>query len=169
MGFTISGASASASYDLYFVNSILAQRWQWRRVLSGIQCDDAGEAMFQLQHPDPYQGYFIILSAEDSDDDGLTDGYEAWFTYNGQTTTVDNPLTDSDLMKDSWEVEYGLDPTVGTGTEGEALTGTVMALQTRLSTIIITQQRQAMMPPLIRLLRHPHNVPSSQSLRPTRR
>lgn len=118
MGFTISGASASASYDLYFVNSILAQRWQWRRVLSGIQCDDAGEAMFQLQHPDPYQGYFIILSAEDSDDDGLTDGYEAWFTYNGQTTTVDNPLTDSDLMKDSWEVEYGLDPTVGTGTEG---------------------------------------------------
>ena len=116
---SISGADAGASYDLYFVNNIAAQRWQWRRVLTGIQCDDAGEAMFQLQQPDPYYGFFVILSAEDQDGDGLTDGYEAWFTYSGRRTSVDAMRTDSDSMKDGWEVEYGLDPTDTTGINGD--------------------------------------------------
>jgi len=118
LGFTISGAFANAQYDLYFVNNLLAQRWQWRRVYSGIQCDNAGSAMFQLKEPDPNQGFFVILSAEDTDGDGLTDGYETWFNYNGRKTVIGNPDTDGDLMHDDWEVEYGIDPTSAAGNDG---------------------------------------------------
>ena len=115
--FTISEADPGAQYDLYFVNDITAQRWQWRRVLSGIQCDDAGEAAFQLQQPDPNQGYFVILDAADKDGDGLTDGYEAWFNYGGLKTLVNDQDSDIDNMPDGWEVEYGLNPTPGGGTD----------------------------------------------------
>jgi len=51
--FAISGAFPNAEYDLYFVNTLSAQRWQWRRVYSGVKCDSAGQAIFQLQEPDP--------------------------------------------------------------------------------------------------------------------
>lgn len=120
LGFTISGASPFSQYDLYFTTDVgalndLTKRWKFRRVYSGIQCDGTGQATFKIPQPDPNQGYFVVLSAEDSDGDGLTDGYEAWFTYNGQRT-YGQPLggADSDLdgMNDGWEVEYGLDPTV---------------------------------------------------------
>ena len=76
--------------------------------------------MFQLDQPDPNQGYFVILSAEDSDGDGLTDGYEAWFTYNGRRTNLQNDYSDLDHMRDGWEVEYGLDPTDATANNGDA-------------------------------------------------
>jgi hypothetical protein len=115
---TISGALGGATWDLYYVNIITAQRWQWRRVLVGIQCNDAGEAMFRLQRPEPNEGYFVILSAEDQDKDGLTDGYEAWFHHNGLRTNLQQPDSDGDLMWDGWEVEYGLNPTVATGNDG---------------------------------------------------
>jgi hypothetical protein len=117
--FTVSDASPGARYDLYFVNNIVAPRWQWRRVYSEIVCDANGTATFTLEQPDPNQGFFVILSAEDLDGDGLTDGYEAWFSYNGQRTMVNDPLTDSDLMFDNWEVEYGLNPTLATGDDGD--------------------------------------------------
>ncbi|HVR37038.1 MAG TPA: LamG-like jellyroll fold domain-containing protein, partial [Methylomirabilota bacterium] len=108
---TISQAPAGALYDLYFVNDIGAEKWQWRRVFSGIECDASGAASFTIAGPDPSQAFFVILSAEDEDGDGLSDGYECWFTYNGQRTLVDNVLTDFDLMRDDWEVEYGINPT----------------------------------------------------------
>jgi hypothetical protein len=117
LGGTIWGAPAGATWDLYFVNSVTAQRWQWRRVLVGIQCNDAGEAMFQLQQPDPNQGYFVILSAEEtlpspgSIASGLSDGYKAWFNYSGRHMVIGILDSDQDLLYDGWEVAYGLDPT----------------------------------------------------------
>jgi len=120
LGFTVSGASPFAQYDLYFSNdaaalSDLTKRWKFRRVYTGILCDNAGQATFQLAQPDPNQGFFVVLSAEDSDLDFLSDGYEAWFRYNEtgtwRPTDVNVPDSDFDGMNDNWEVEYGIDPT----------------------------------------------------------
>ena len=108
--FTISQAPAHSSYDLYFVNNAFAPHWQWRRVFSGVQCDSDGGASFTLEEPDPGQGYFVILNAADTDGDGLANGYECWFNYNGIRTCLDEPDTDMDGMEDGWEVQYGLDP-----------------------------------------------------------
>jgi hypothetical protein len=115
---TISQAPAGAVYDLYFVNDIGAEKWQWRRVFSGIECDGSGAASFTVAGPDPSQAFFVILSAEDDDGYALSNGYECWFTYNGQRTLVDDPFTDSDEMVDSWEVEYGINPTVDADPHG---------------------------------------------------
>ena len=119
-GFQILMAPPGTPYDLYFVNSIAAQRWQWRRVFCGVQCDANGSATFKLRDPDPVQGYFVILCAEDTDGDGLSDGYECWFTYNGQKTVMDDPETDDDQMRDGWEVAYGLNPTSSGGVNDSA-------------------------------------------------
>jgi hypothetical protein len=116
--FTISDTFPGARYDLYFVNNIVAPRWQWRRVYSEIVCDANGIATFTVEQPDPNQGYFVILSAEDGDLDGLTDGYESWFTYVGQKTEVNQPDSEGDQMFDGWEVQYGINPMVATGNEG---------------------------------------------------
>ncbi len=121
--FTVSGAPPNARYDLYFVNDVLALntpalRWKFRRVYSDIQCDANGAATFSLAMPDPVQGYFWLLSAEDFDGDGLSDGYEAWFFYNGTHTRFDVRDTDRDGLKDGWEVEYGLSPVDDAGNNG---------------------------------------------------
>ena len=113
-------ALPNESFDLYFVNNITAQRWQWRRVYRGVQCDANGEATFALQQPDPVQGFFVILNAADDDADGLSDGYEDWFKYNDVSTVMNDPDTDGDLMSDGWEVEYGLNPTSAVGIDGAA-------------------------------------------------
>ncbi len=118
--FRVSDAPPNARYDLYFVTDIhafddLTKRWKFRRVYSDIECDANGAATIRISPPDPFQGYFVILSAEDDDQDGLTDGYEAWFTYNGQKTIVNQPDSDGDLMFDGWEVQYGLNPTPSGG------------------------------------------------------
>ena len=114
----ISSPMLGSTWDLYYVNSIMAQRWQWRRVLASIECNDEGEAMFQIQQPDSNMGFFVILSAEDTDGDGLTDGYEAWFTYGGRRTLIDFYDSDLDGMKDGWEVQYGLVPADPAGNNG---------------------------------------------------
>src|ERR1041384_4330543 len=36
---TMSAALPGAMFDVYFINDLSAQRWQWRRVCNGIQCD----------------------------------------------------------------------------------------------------------------------------------
>src|SRR5206468_304619 len=65
--FNILYAPRGSAYDLYFANSLLLPRWQWRRIYSGVQCDNAGQAVFDLRNPDPSQGQgsFIILDAGD--------------------------------------------------------------------------------------------------------
>ena len=65
----------------------------------------------QLQKPDPQQGIFVLLDAGDDDGDGLPNGYECFFTYNGNYTSCDNGDSDNDGLQDAWEVEYGLNPT----------------------------------------------------------
>jgi len=101
------------------VNNIIAQRWQWRRLLPGIQCDDVGDAVFEFQAPES-PAFFTALSAEESDGCGLSDGYKAWFHYSGHRMIIARTDMDSDGdgMKDGWEVEYGLNPTDGTGNNG---------------------------------------------------
>ena len=116
--FTVSGGFPNGPYDLYYVNTLLAQRWQWRRVYVGAQCDNTGNASFLLTQPDPNQGYFVLLSAADADGDGLSDGYEAWFNYNGAYTQINNNDSDNDFMFDGWEVEYGLNPMDSAGDNG---------------------------------------------------
>src|SRR5439155_12534322 len=116
--FAILYALPGSTYDLYFVNSISAQRWQWRRVYAGVQCDNTGQATFTLQKPEPNQGFFVILDAADDDGDGLSNGYECWFNYSGRRTCAQNADSDGDGLPDGWEVEYGLDPTDPNGNNG---------------------------------------------------
>jgi hypothetical protein len=115
----ITGALPGATWDIYYVNNIIAQRWQWRRLLPGIQCDDVGDAVFEFQAPES-PAFFTALSAEESDGCGLSDGYKAWFHYSGHRMIIARTDMDSDGdgMKDGWEVEYGLNPTDGTGNNG---------------------------------------------------
>ncbi len=121
MDFTISGADANASYDLYFVPTVAWERWQYRRIFSGIQCDANGHAAFQVPLPDPnlQMSFFLALSAKDDDSDGLSNGYECYFPYNGQFTKLQDPDSDLDGMWDGWEVQYGLNPMDDAGVNGK--------------------------------------------------
>jgi hypothetical protein len=110
-------AATGKAYDVYHrpdVNS------QWRRVSSGIP----GQKAFTFVNPNPSaEGDYIFLDAADYDGDGLSDGYEKWFTYTDsqglQKRT--NPLLLTSLggigddRKDGWKVAYGLNPMNNTG------------------------------------------------------
>jgi len=111
LNFSISNAPPGSKYDLYFRNSFVGDNWRFRRVCSGIQVDTDGQASFQLRKPDPQQGIFVLLDAGDDDGDGLPNGYECFFTYNGNYTSCDSGDSDNDGLQDAWEVEYGLNPT----------------------------------------------------------
>ena len=119
--FDVSGATGVDTFDLYYKHDLFAQheRWQWRRVFTGIKTDANGEASSTMEQPDPDQGFFILLNASDDDGDGLGNGYEAWFKYNGVPTVMNDPESDGDNLFDGWEVEYGLNPTSVVGNDGE--------------------------------------------------
>ncbi|MFN3407834.1 MAG: hypothetical protein ACK45B_02460 [Limisphaerales bacterium] len=118
----INGAFPGAEFDLYVAIEInaLPPRWKFRRVLNAIQCDGLGYALFRLPKPELGAGFvqFVVLATSDRDNDGLSDGYEAWFTYDGRRTIMDRADSDGDSMGDGWEVAYGLDPTQATGLHG---------------------------------------------------
>ncbi len=101
---------ANHEYDVYCVHDIGAQRWQWYRTKGGIKADGNGEAFFTLEDSG-LPTFFVVLDAEDEDEDGLSNGYEAWFSYGGRRTDPTIPDSDNDKMDDGWEVTYGLDPT----------------------------------------------------------
>lgn len=111
---SVTGALSTHTYDLYYVDNILAQRWQWRRVYCGIQPNSSGSATFLLQQPESSGGYFVLLDANDDDSDGLGNGYESWFTYSGRYSNMSVADTDGQI-DDGWNVAYGLDPTATTG------------------------------------------------------
>jgi len=116
---TVHSPVTNGVYDLYFVPDLNYQRWQWRRVLCGV----VGQTEYVLPMPDPGQGYFIALDAADDDNDGLGNGYEAWFNYgpSGLTTTNVPPNgsdSDGDSLPDGWEVQYGLNPTSANDPDG---------------------------------------------------
>ena len=106
LNFSISNAPPGSKYDLYFRNSFVGDNWRFRRVCSGIQVDTDGQASFQLRKPDPQQGIFVLLDAGDDDGDGLPNGYECFFTYNGNYTSCDSGDSDNDGLQDAWEVAH---------------------------------------------------------------
>jgi hypothetical protein len=103
--FEITGAPQDAAYDLYVSPILLEHGMPWRRYYSG----SPGQRWFICPMPDPIQyptGFFAAGLASDSDGDGLTDGYETLVSH----TQVNNRSSDTDLLPDGWEVEYGLNP-----------------------------------------------------------
>jgi hypothetical protein len=117
---TLLGQVTESAYDIYYLPN-LNPTTRWRRYYSG----SPDQHIFTMMTPSSGQGYFIALSAEDSDGDGLSDGFEAritqdpnpsnWRTHHADLTKVD---TDGDQMPDGWEVEWGLDPDNSTGNNG---------------------------------------------------
>lgn len=115
--FIISGARSGAVYDLYYTQNLA--NYRWRCIYSGIKCNDEGSATVEIKIPGDNQGYFIIVSADDQDNDGLTDGYEALLLKNGSNMAViDNDDSDFDSLNDGWEEQYGLDPLDGEDING---------------------------------------------------
>lgn len=108
----ITSAPADGSYEVYFNPDLFSK---WRRIYRGVP----GQREFILPDPNPGAGFYLLLDAEDDDKDGLSNGLEAFASYGGLRTGVSHNDTDEDGMRDGWEVTYGLDPTANTGVNGE--------------------------------------------------
>jgi hypothetical protein len=103
---TLASASAPKTYDVYYR---APGGTKWRRISSGVP----GQNAFNVVNPNQSaEGDFIFLDAKDTDGDGLSNGYENWFTYNGQLTDPLEKDTNGDEMRDGWKIAYGLDPLV---------------------------------------------------------
>jgi hypothetical protein len=121
---TLASTAAPKTYDVYYR---APGGTKWRRISSGMP----GQSAFNFVNPNQSaEGDFIFLDAKDTDGDGLSDGYENWFTYavsGSGTYTCNNQqrsvrltcpaLFDSndDRMTDGWKVAYGLNPMDATG------------------------------------------------------
>ena len=84
----------------------------------------SGQKSISFLDPSPgTEGDYIFLDGHDTDGDGLTDGYEDWFTYtpgNGvisacaprsqRLTCADRVYSTESFLKDSWKVANGLNP-----------------------------------------------------------
>ena len=113
--FSPQGLAAGKAYDVYYRPNA---GYQWRRVYLG----EKDQQSFTFANPKPNtDGDYIFLDSTDgSDNDGLSNGYEQWFTYGDnrdQRTSVDLQDSDFDELHDNWEVEYGIDPTVANGSD----------------------------------------------------
>jgi len=104
LSLTITNGLPGRKYDVYFRNSFVGENWRWRCVYNGIQCDSDGKTSFQLQKPEPGAGVFVLLDGGDDDGDGLSNGYECLFNYNGLHTACNNSDSDHDGLNDGWEV-----------------------------------------------------------------
>jgi hypothetical protein len=108
---TLASTATPKMYDVYYR---APGGTKWRRISSGVP----GQNAFNFVNPNQSaEGDFIFLDARDSDGDGLSDGYENWFTYDGQRTDPLRVDTNDDEMKDGWKVAYGLDPLVDVADE----------------------------------------------------
>ena len=110
-------AATGKPFDIYYRPNPSAQ---WRRISGGIP----GQKTFTFVHPNPAsEGDYIFLDAEDTDGDGLSDGYEDWFTYTPGSgiqshcaprsvhlTCTNQPDSDFDTLFDGWKVAHGLNP-----------------------------------------------------------
>ena len=100
------------AYDVYYRQDSVSK---WRRLSSGVP----SQKYFTFVKPNPLlEGDYVFLEAGDGDGDGLSNGYEDWFTYNGQRTAAADFDSDFDGMYDGWEVQYGLDPKSTTFPDG---------------------------------------------------
>lgn len=109
-------AGTGKAYDVYYRPNPSAQ---WRRVSTVVP----GQKTLTLVKPDAGEGDYIFLDATDTDGDGLSDGYENWFTHTPGARVVSacaprsSQLTctntadslDSGLL-DGWKVAHGLNP-----------------------------------------------------------
>jgi hypothetical protein len=103
------------AYDIYYRP---AGTQKWQRISSG----SLGQKSFKIINPNPAaEGDYVFLDAADDDGDGLSNGYEDWFSYtpgvgvSSQCTPRSVRLTCPNftystgaLLKDGWKVSQGL-------------------------------------------------------------
>ena len=108
----LASSLTSKAYDVYYRQDL---SHQWRRISSGVP----GQGLYTFVNPNPAaEGDYIFLDAADDDGDGLSNGYEYWFTYSGQRTSPALKDWDGDGMQDGWEVAHGISPVDGSRDPG---------------------------------------------------
>lgn len=107
--FTLYGATAGSAYDLYLRPSI-NPGIKYRIFYSG----SPGQTSFSCPAPSASSAFFTVGPAADTDEDGLTDGYEDLVSHSSHYL----PDTDQDGLPDGWEAEWGLNSASNTGNDG---------------------------------------------------
>jgi hypothetical protein len=83
----LANAVPGEAYDVYFTPT-LNPGFYWRLHFRGA----VNQTEFDVAKPETPNGFYIVAAAKDTDEDGLTDGYEALVTH---TTTTPAPVYDT--------------------------------------------------------------------------
>ena len=90
---TLSNAAPGEAYDVFFTPT-LNIGFYWRLHFRGT----TNQTEFDVAKPETPNGFFVVGAAKDTDEDGLTDGYEALVTHttNGQPVYSTFAVADGD-------------------------------------------------------------------------
>ncbi|HEX3797329.1 MAG TPA: LamG-like jellyroll fold domain-containing protein [Verrucomicrobiae bacterium] len=105
ISFSIEGGSNGISYDVFGTTALVSPAtnaiWTW--LGQGYHCTN-----YTIANLTNAAVYLMLGTAQDSDQDGLTDAYEMLVSH----TDPHNADTDGDGMLDGWEVVYGTNPLI---------------------------------------------------------